>query len=321
MRAPDGFYTNSLCLIMNLATIGVLTYSLKKIWNKIGSKEILLTGAVGAFCFAIQIASLEVTCGCGGKCSCGCSFHFVGGILASILLGPFLAIVAITIIFFIQAFVFQAGGIIAIGSNLLPIYCISILGGYYIYSLLKNLVTEPYGNYISAFLSVWFTSLVNGLTICMMLSLSGIENFSITCPIIGSHAYYGIIEGLLTLLLLVLINMIISEKIRYGKISTKAVRRISYTLLCLAIVISIFIFPLASQSTAENKKLVLDRPRHNLKNIIIPYQAPIPDYHFPKIKAHEASHIFAGVFGIMATFVFLLLISYLISQRNIIKDG
>ena len=312
MRAPDGFYSVGLNIFMNLVSAGVLVYSLKKIRNRINSKEIILAGAIGAFCFALQIITLNVACG-GKTCTCGCSFHFAGGVLASIALGPHLAAVIMTVVHLIQVFLFQEGGIIAFGSNFLLIVCISTFGGYYIYSLIKNLVIEPYGQYISAFFSVWFTSLVCSLAICGMLSISAIEPFSITCSMIGSFALYGIIEGLLTIFLIYGITLLSTDILQYEERSSESVKKVAYVLLCLDVVGCIFISPFTSPH--KSTKLVLNRPHINSQKLIVPYRAPIPHYHLPQIKNHNASHILAGILGVATAFIACLFVSSMLKER------
>lgn len=295
MHAPDGFYSDSLCLVVDMACAGVLAYSLKKAWKRINTSEVLLASAVGAFCFALEMANFEVTR--------GSSCHFMGGVFASIVLGPYLATLVMTLAHLIQAFVFQDGGIMAIGPNLLTIVLVSTFGGYYLYAQLKNLVIEPYGCYISAFLSAWLTLLITSLTVCGMLSICGIEKFSATIsPMLGPHVEVGIAEGVLTILLMVGIQALTSSPIEDREISPGSARKVAWALLGMAFVVSLAISPFASRSAEGLKIFALNRIHLHSQKIIIPYQAPIPDYHLPGIGNQKVAKILGGTLGTIITF-------------------
>ncbi|MGA1874103.1 MAG: energy-coupling factor ABC transporter permease [bacterium] len=298
MHAPDGFYSNGLCLVMDLACGGVLAYSLKKIWKKVDTThEVLLAGSIGAFCFALEMANFEVTR--------GSSCHFMGGVFASLVLGPYLATIVMTLAHIIQVLIFQDGGIMAFGPNLLTIVCVSTFGGYYLYSLLKNLVIEPYGSYLSAFLSAWLTLLITSLTVCGMLAICEIEKFSGTIsPMLGPHVEVGIAEGILTVFLLGCFRLLAPRGPHYqGQDSLRSSRKTAYVLLSMALLISLVISPCASRSADGLKKFALNRVQVNSPQIIAPYHAPIPDYHLPGIKNQKLAKILGGTFGTMATFL------------------
>ena len=309
MHAPDGVYNNSLCLIMDLACTGVLAYSLKKIWKRVTAREVLLASAVGAFIFALELANFEVTR--------GSSCHFMGGVFASIVLGPYLATVVMTLEHIIQVFVFQDGGIMAMGPNLLTIVCVSTFGGYYIYSLLKNFVIEPYGSYISAFLSAWLTLLITSLTVCGMLSVCGIEEFFTTLgPMVGPHVKVGIAEGMLTVILLFVIRFLAPDIFSIHPPPSKSIKRVACTLLGLALVISLAISPFASRFAEGLEKFALDRGHPDPNRIIIHYQAPIPDYHMPGVRDQEMAKILGGTLGTVITFATCMLVLPIIRARD-----
>lgn len=307
MHAPDGFYSNSLSIIMDLLCAGLFFYCLKKIWKRIHRKEVLLASSVGAFCFALQVANIEV--------SQGSSCHLMGGVLASIVLGPYLGSVVMTIIHLIQVFLFQDGGIMSLGPNLLTIVFVSTFGGYYVYSLLKDMVMKPFGFYISAFLSAWFTLLVTGLAVCGMLSASRVLNFSITCPLIGTHGMLGMAEGLLTVFIMAGINILAPNILDDKKATSEAVNKAAYALLGLALLIIPVFSLFASRSSHGLQKMVLEKQYVNSQKIIIPYKAPIPDYLIPGIENRNIAHVIGGTLGTVATFLFCLLVCSLIKGK------
>lgn len=299
---------------MDLACTGVLAYSLKKIWKRVSGREVLLASAVGAFIFALELGNFEVTR--------GSSCHFMGGVFSSIVLGPYLATVVITIEHIIQVFLFQDGGIMALGPNLLTIICVSTFGGYYLYSLLKNFVIEPYGSYIGAFLSAWLTLLITSLTVCGMLSICGIEEFFATIgPMVGPHVKVGIAEGMLTVLLMAGIRFLAPDIFSHRELLSKSVKKVSCTLMALALVVSLAISPFASRFADGLEKFALDRGHPYPHRIIIHYQAPIPDYHLPGVKDQELAKILGGTIGTMVTFAACMLAISIIRARVDSEDS
>src|SRR4051794_41854049 len=83
---------------------------------------------MGAFVFAAQMINFPVGAGTSG--------HLVGGALLACTLGPAAASVVMTAILAIQALVFQDGGVLALGANVLNMAAVGVLAGYLPYHLL-----------------------------------------------------------------------------------------------------------------------------------------------------------------------------------------
>jgi cobalt/nickel transport system permease protein len=82
---------------------------------------------MGAFVFAAQMINFPLPAGTSG--------HLVGGTLLACTLGPAAACVVMTAILAIQALVFQDGGILALGANILNMAVVGVLAGYLPYHL------------------------------------------------------------------------------------------------------------------------------------------------------------------------------------------
>lgn len=95
---------------MFAATAGVAAYSIKKVGNELDDKKIPLMGVIGAFVFAAQMINFSIP-------GTGSSGHIGGGILLSILLGPYAGFLTMASILLIQALFFGDGGLLAYGSN------------------------------------------------------------------------------------------------------------------------------------------------------------------------------------------------------------
>lgn len=95
---------------MLAASVGVAAYSIKKIGNDLDDKKIPLMGVIGAFVFAAQMINFSIP-------GTGSSGHIGGGMLLSILLGPYAGFLTMASILLIQALFFGDGGILSYGSN------------------------------------------------------------------------------------------------------------------------------------------------------------------------------------------------------------
>jgi cobalt/nickel transport system permease protein len=86
--------------------------------------------AFGAsFVFVIMMFNIPIPCGSTG--------HAVGGTLVAVLLGPWAAMIAITVALVVQALLFGDGGITAIGANCFNMAFILPFTGYYVYKMIS----------------------------------------------------------------------------------------------------------------------------------------------------------------------------------------
>ncbi len=89
-----------------------------------------LMGVMGAFVFAAQMINFTL------PGMPGTSGHLGGGVLLAILLGPAAGIVTMTAILIVQCLLFQDGGLLALGCNILNMGVVPCLVGRGLYGLL-----------------------------------------------------------------------------------------------------------------------------------------------------------------------------------------
>jgi cobalt/nickel transport system permease protein len=92
------------------ATVGVATYSIKKLQTTLDDQKIPLMGVMGAFVFAAQMINFTIP-------GTGSSGHLGGGLLLAALLGPYAGFLSMASILLIQALFFGDGGLLAWGCN------------------------------------------------------------------------------------------------------------------------------------------------------------------------------------------------------------
>ncbi|NTW57669.1 MAG: cobalamin biosynthesis protein CbiM [Nitrospirae bacterium] len=92
-------------------TLAVIGYASKKLKETIDDKMIPLMGVVGAFIFAAQMINFTIP-------GTGSSGHLGGGMILTILLGPYAAFLVMASVLTVQALFFADGGLLALGCNI-----------------------------------------------------------------------------------------------------------------------------------------------------------------------------------------------------------
>jgi cobalt/nickel transport system permease protein len=122
VHIPDGFLSTPVWAALDAAAAPCMAFAVRRAQRTFDDDRIPLLGVMGAFVFAAQMINFPV----GG----GTSSHLLGGALLAFTLGPAAAAVVMTAILAIQALVFQDGGILALGANVLNMAVFGVLAGY-----------------------------------------------------------------------------------------------------------------------------------------------------------------------------------------------
>jgi len=109
MHIPDNFLSTPVWAALDVISIPAVGFMVKQAGRDIEDTRIPLLGVMGAFVFAAQMINFPV--------AVGTSSHLVGGALLAYTLGAAPAVLVMTVIIAIQAFVFQDGGVLALGAN------------------------------------------------------------------------------------------------------------------------------------------------------------------------------------------------------------
>ncbi len=127
MHIPDGFLSTPVWLSLDAVALPSVALLARRAQRDLEEARAPLLGVLGAFVFGAQMINFPV--------AAGTSAHLVGGALLAIVLGPAAACVVMTAILAVQAFVFQDGGILALGANAFNMAIAGVLAGYLPYRL------------------------------------------------------------------------------------------------------------------------------------------------------------------------------------------
>jgi cobalt/nickel transport system permease protein len=110
MHVPDGFLDAPTSVATAaVATVGV-GLALRRSRRELDDRTAPLAGLVAAFVFAAQMVNFPVGAGTSG--------HLLGGALAVALVGPWTAVLSISVVLLVQALLFADGGTTALGTNI-----------------------------------------------------------------------------------------------------------------------------------------------------------------------------------------------------------
>ncbi len=193
MHIPDGFLTTNTWLPTWFLSIGGLGYCFKKVSGALKDRMIPLMGVMAAFIFAAQMLNFPVIGGTSG--------HLLGGVLATVMLGPYAGAIVIAIVLGVQCLIFQDGGITVLGANILNMSFIGAIGGYFLYRIIRNVVKGQKGILIAVAIASWLSVVIASFACAIELVVSGTSPFKIVVPaMISVHALIGVGEAIITTL-------------------------------------------------------------------------------------------------------------------------
>lgn len=195
MHLPDGFLTANTWVPAWIIAVGGLGYCFKKASVVLKDKMIPLMGVMSAFIFAAQMLNFPIAAGTSG--------HLLGGVLAAVLLGPYIAAIVIACVLLAQCLIFQDGGLTALGANIVNMSFAATIAGYLAYAFIKKILGEKKGFFIAVAFASWVSVVLAASFCAIELALSKTVPLGITLPAMTSvHALIGIGEAIITCLVL-----------------------------------------------------------------------------------------------------------------------
>lgn len=209
MHIPDGYLSPQTYIPLYGASIAFWSVALKKIKKEVSMKHIPYLAMAAAFSFMIQMFNIPIPGGTSG--------HAVGAGIIALLLGPWTAVIAVSVVLIIQAFVFGDGGITAIGANCFNMAIIMPFIAYWSFKLIKGPAQSGLRFYIAAFCSGYIGLTAAALGAAFMFGIQPIiasapdgrplyapYPLSIAIPVMAVEhlLLFSIVEGVVTVLLM-----------------------------------------------------------------------------------------------------------------------
>jgi cobalt/nickel transport system permease protein len=197
MHIPDGFILGSTAAVTGAVSVGTVGAALRIGAQQLKERQVPLVGLTAAFVFAVQMVNFPVGLGTTG--------HLIGGALAAILLGPWMAAVVLTVVLLVQALGFADGGITALGANVFLMGVIAGTGGYYLFRALAGLLPRTRRGFLTATaITSWATVVIASMVCSVLITVGGVFGGAQLLPVLatmaGLHALIGIGEAVITTL-------------------------------------------------------------------------------------------------------------------------
>lgn len=296
LHIPDGFLSFAVSIFCWVITVITLSVAISRSNKSLGERQIPLMGVMAAFIFAAQMINFPVAGGTSG--------HLLGGTLAAITLGPWAGMLVMTAVIAVQALLFQDGGLLVMGANILNMGLITVAIGYGLYR------GVPSGNrtlkLIIAGIAAWLSVMAGALFTSLQLWLSGTSQLQIVIPaMLTVHALIGVGEAFITVAALTFILQTRPDLLGQTSASAKGSRGwiVAGVLISLAVIL---LSPLASADPDGLERVAGDLGFLS-KGADAPYQI-IPDYTLPFLGNTPLSTIFAGAIGILVVGAIIVLL-------------
>jgi len=296
LHIPDGFLSLIVSILCWVITVSILGIAISKTNKALGGKQVPLMGVMAAFIFAAQMINFPVAGGTSG--------HLLGGVLAAITLGPWAGMLVMTAVIIVQALLFQDGGLLVMGANILNMGLVTAAIGYGLYRAVSG--RSQTVKLTVAGIAAWLSVMAGALFTSLQLWLSGTSQLQIVIPaMLGVHALIGLGESLITVAALAFIFRSRPDLLGENSESARGSRGwvVAGALISLAVVL---LSPLASADPDG-----LERVAGDLGFLQSGQSAPfqiIPDYSFPILGQTPLSTIFAGIIGIVVVGIIIVLL-------------
>ena len=196
MHVPDGFLDAPTSIATGAVAATAVGVALVRARKELDDRTAPMAGLVAAFVFAVQMLNFPVGVGTSG--------HLLGGALAAVLVGPWTAVLCMSVVFLVQCLLFADGGVTALGTNITLMGLTTVLVGWVLFKLLqavlpKRLSLTAAQAGIGAFVSVPVAALLF-VGLYAVGGATDLDLGALTTAMVGVHLLIGLGEGVITFL-------------------------------------------------------------------------------------------------------------------------
>ncbi|MGC8793188.1 MAG: energy-coupling factor ABC transporter permease [Bryobacteraceae bacterium] len=282
MHIPDGLLSAPLWVGAAAASAVAVGTAARRAQQELDDSRVPLLGVMGAFVFAAQMVNFPLGFGTSG--------HLLGSVLLGATLGLAPAMVVMTAILFVQALVFQDGGILALGANIFNMAVAGTLAGYWPWSLWGSGRLRWAALAAGGLLSV----AVSGALAVAELALSGVRiPGALAWTAAGLFLTNGVLEGLLTALIVRTLSALEPRAVR-GVAASR--RPAAVALGVAAIALAAGLVAVASEAPDVLDSLVERTGIHERARVFL--ATPLAGYKLAVLRDSWPAQAVAGLIGL-----------------------
>ena len=298
MHIPDNFLSTPVWVALDAISIPAAGLMVRRAGHEMEDTRVPLMGVMGAFVFAAQMINFPVGLGTSG--------HLVGGALLACTLGAAPAALVMTAIIAIQAFVFQDGGVLALGANVFNMAIAGVLAGYLPFQLWGTGKRRKQAIFAGAFLSV----LVSASLALSELLISGI---AMPRPVLmlslGLFVISAVIEGAITVSVVGAIENLNPGFVQKAETSNT---RTFAMLSAAAVILGVTGFVLASSAPDGIQKLALQLGLTAKSS----FHGPLADYTVGYFDSPWLRRATAGLAGLLVIYGICAAVGKMIARQR-----
>lgn len=194
MHVPDGFLDAPTSVATGVVAAAGIALALRGARRELDDRTAPMAGLVATFVFAGQMMNFPVGAGTSG--------HLLGGALAAVLVGPWSAVLCLSVVLLVQGLLIADGGITALGTNITLMALVGVGVGWLVLVALRRVLPRRPGWIAPAAAIAAFASVPAAAAVFAgLFAVGGVAPVAadrVLVAMVGWHLVIGIGEAVVT---------------------------------------------------------------------------------------------------------------------------
>jgi cobalt/nickel transport system permease protein len=194
VHVPDGFLDAPTSVATGAVAVAAVGISLWGARRELDDRTAPMAGLVATFVFAAQMINFPVGAGTSG--------HLMGGALAAVLVGPWTAVLCVSVVLLVQGLLMADGGITALGTNITLIGIVTVAVGWAVFVALRAVLPARLSLVAPAAAAGALVSVpVAALVFTALFAVGGqapVDLGAVAAAMLGWHTLIGVGEAVVT---------------------------------------------------------------------------------------------------------------------------
>ena len=196
MHVPDGFLDAPTSVLTGAVAVVGVGICLRRARVELDERTAPMAGLVAAFVFAAQMFTFPVGAGTSG--------HLLGGALATVLVGPWVGALCVSVVLTVQALLFADGGLTALGTNICLMAFGTVAVAQLVLSLARRVLPRTRAAVVGAsFVAALVSVPAAALAFVLLFEFGGTMDVplsTLATAMVGVHVLIGLGEAAITAL-------------------------------------------------------------------------------------------------------------------------
>lgn len=329
MHIPDGYLSPVTAGAMYVVSTPFWIVAVQRVRKALDRRTVPSLALFSAFAFIVMMFNIPLPGGTTG--------HAVGGTILAIVLGPWTAVIGVSVVLAIQALLFGDGGLTAFGANCFNMAVVLPWTGYFIYRTIsgnsdvsskRRLVGAVVGSYIAILAAALMTGIELGIQPFLSHAVDGTPLYApygleIALPAmaIGHLAIAGPVEAIVTGMVFFYLQK--SHSRLLAKTDNPQPEGKLWMVWSAALIVLALATPLGLLAVgtawgewgADELKEMLGYVPKGLESMGNIWKAPLPDYTIPGV-GDVPGYIFSALIGLVIVGLLVWVIARWIGHKN-----